>query len=91
MSIVYLFVSVLLLYQSVIKIDVPNKWASACVQLDFEQCSKEKLNMHLHLSSNSVQDVDGLVARARLVTSELMKLLGRRLRMQLIKTIKNIS
>ena len=32
MSIVYLFVSVLLLYQSVIKIDVPNKWASACVQ-----------------------------------------------------------
>ena len=31
MSIVYLFVSVLLLYQSVIKIDVPNKWASACV------------------------------------------------------------
>ena len=32
MSIVYLFVSVLLLYQSVIKIDVPNQWASACVQ-----------------------------------------------------------
>ena len=32
MSIVYLFVSVLLLYQRVIKIDVPNKWASACVQ-----------------------------------------------------------
>ena len=32
MSIVYLFVSVLLLYQSVIKIDVPNKWASVCVQ-----------------------------------------------------------
>ena len=32
MYIVYLFVSVLLLYQSVIKIDVPNKWASACVQ-----------------------------------------------------------
>ena len=32
MSIVYLFVSVLLLYQSVIKIYVPNKWASACVQ-----------------------------------------------------------
>ena len=32
LSIVYLFVSVLLLYQSVIKIDVPNKWASACVQ-----------------------------------------------------------
>ena len=32
MSILYLFVSVLLLYQSVIKIDVPNKWASACVQ-----------------------------------------------------------
>ena len=32
MSIVYLFVSVLLLYQSVIKIDVPDKWASACVQ-----------------------------------------------------------
>ena len=29
MSIVYLFVSVLLHYQSVIKIDVPNKWASA--------------------------------------------------------------
>ena len=29
---VYLFVSVLLLYQSVIIIDVPNKWASACVQ-----------------------------------------------------------
>ena len=44
--------------------------------------------MHLHISSNSVQDVDGLVARPRLVTSELMKLLGRRLRMQLKKTIK---
>ena len=50
---------------------------------NFEQCSKEKLNMHLHLSSNSVQDVDGLVARPCLVISELMKLLGRRLRMQL--------
>ena len=32
MSIVYLFVSVLLLYQSITKVDVPNKWASACVQ-----------------------------------------------------------
>ena len=66
---------------------------AAVLDHNFEQCSKEKakLNMHLHLSSNSVQDVDGLVARPRLVTSELMKLLGRRLRMQLKKTIKNIS
>ena len=64
---------------------------AAVLDHNFEQCSKEKLNMHLHISSNSVQDVDGLVARPRLVTSGLMKLLGRRLRMQLKKTIKNIS
>ena len=63
---------------------------AAVLAHNFEQCSTEKLNMHLHLSSNSVragsgQDVDGLVARPRLVTSELMKVLGRRLRMQLKK------
>ena len=45
---------------------------AAVLDHNFEQCSKEKLNMHLHISSNSVQDVDGLVARPRLVTSELI-------------------
>ena len=32
LCLLYIYSYVLLLYQSVIKIDVPNKWASACVQ-----------------------------------------------------------
>ena len=43
----------------------------------FEQCSKEK-----QFRAGSGQDVDGFVARPRLVTSELMKVFGGRLRMQ---------
>ena len=49
----------------------------------FEQCSKEK-----QFRPGSGQDVDGFVARPRLVTSELMKVFGGRLRMQLKKTNK---
>ena len=51
MSIVYLFVSILLLYQSVIKIDVPNKWASACVQPAITKVHRGKV----HKRSSNLQ------------------------------------
>ena len=59
---------------------------AAVLDHDFEQCSKEKLNASfIQFRPGSGQDVDGLVARPRLVTSELIKVLGRRLKMQLKK------
>ena len=41
MSIVYLFVSVLLLYQSVIKIDVPNKWEESGQDMEATRKAKK--------------------------------------------------
>ena len=62
---------------------------AAVLDDNFEQCSKEKLNnassCFIQFSPGSGQDVDGLVARPLSVTSELIKVLGRSLRMQLKK------
>ena len=49
---------------------------AAVLDHNFEQCSKEKLNASssfIQFRPGSGQDVDGLVARPRLVTSELTK------------------
>ena len=51
---------------------------AAVLDHNFEQCSKEKLNnassSFIQFRPDSGQDVDGLVARPRLVTAELTKL-----------------